>query len=361
MANLRVVFLSNWFANPYKSLLISNLENQGLQVEMYRVSMIFLPQIIRQGKPDIIHFHALPIPVIWRIPVAQFFKLCLLRIQVLILHLLGIKIVWTAHEWHDKNALREHNLTPHLFANIFDNSLDAIISHCQSTKKDITKTWQLKNKGKIFVVPHGNYIDWYPNNIEQSEAKNKLGLAGKKRVFLLFGNMYPYKGILETIDSFQKLPQTEISLLIVGQSQDALLLNSITDKIKEHNNILLIPEKISDSEVQIYMKACDCVVIPYKVFTTSGVAILAMSFGRACIAPRAGFFNDILDDSGSFLYDSDDKNGLLQAMRCAIENTGNSCLADMGKHNLEVVKQWSWKSVAEETCKIYQWCFDRQH
>jgi hypothetical protein len=44
-----------------------------------------------------------------------------------------------------------------------------------------------------------------------------------------------------------------------------------------------------------------------------------MSFGKACIAPKLNFFNDILDDEGSFLYDQNQLDGLLQAMEKAIE------------------------------------------
>ena len=354
MNNLKVLFLSTWFENPYKSLLSSNLENQKVQIKMSRVSSFFLLQIMREGKPDILHFHALPVPVIWRKPVAQFLKLCFLRIQIIILHFLGTKVVWTAHEWHGKIGLRSVCHTPTLFANFFDKSIDAIITHCETTKQDITATWQLKQKNKIFVVPHGNYIDWYENKIEPLEARKALGIPEKNLVFLLFGNIYGYKGVLETIDAFKNLPQEKVSLLIAGSLKEEELEKPIKDKIQGYENILFVPQSIPDNEVQIYMNACDCVVVPYKVFTTSGVANLAMSFGRVCIAPNVGFFSNILDKSGSFLYNSNHKKGLLKAMESSLENKIN--LPQMGGHNLELAKQWNWKYVAQETLKVYQSC-----
>ena len=354
MNNLKVLFLSTWFDNPYKSLLISNLESQKVQVKISRVSSLFLLQIIRRGKPDLLHFHALPVPVLWRKPVAQFLKLCLFRIQILILHFLGTKVVWTAHEWHSKIEFRSVCHTPTLFANFFNKSIDAIITHCETTKQDITATWQLEQKDKIFVVPHGNYIDWYENKIERVDARKSLDIPVNNLVFLLFGNIYPYKGILETIEAFKYLPQEKISLLIAGRAKDEQLLDLIKNSIKGYDNIVCVPERIPDDDVQIYMNACDCVILPYQVFTTSGVAILAMSFGRVCIAPNVGFFNDILDSSGSFLYDSNHKNGLLQAMKNSLENKIN--LPKMGAHNLALAKQWNWKYVAQETLKVYQSC-----
>ena len=76
-----------------------------------------------------------------------------------------------------------------------------------------------------------------------------------------------------------------------------------------------------------------------------------MSFEKACIAPRMGYFNDVLDNAGSFLYDPDSSNGLMFAMKSAIEHRNQ--LTDMGRHNFQKVQQWSWEYVAKETLKVY--------
>jgi len=45
---------------------------------------------------------------------------------------------------------------------------------------------------------------------------------------------------------------------------------------------------IPDNDIQIYMNAADIIVLPYLDILNSGVAILAMSFGKPVIAPRTG-------------------------------------------------------------------------
>jgi glycosyltransferase involved in cell wall biosynthesis len=82
--------------------------------------------------------------------------------------------------------------------------------------------------------------------------------------------------------------------------------------------------------------------------------ILAMSFGRACIAPRKGCIGDVLDGSGGFLYDPDEQEGLLQAMRSAIEN--KAVLQHMGEHNLNAAAQWSWSRIVGMTYSVYNNC-----
>jgi beta-1,4-mannosyltransferase len=84
-----------------------------------------------------------------------------------------------------------------------------------------------------------------------------------------------------------------------------------------------------------------------------------MSFGRACIAPHVGFFKDVLDATGSFLYDSADETSLPYAMKCAIEKRDE--ILDMGHHNLKLAEQWNWNYVVEETFKIYQMCLSSRY
>ena len=157
-----------------------------------------------------------------------------------------------------------------------------------------------------------------------------------------------------SIDNFKKLQQQGIYLLIVGKVYEEELESTILSKIKGYKNILFFHKRIPDDEIQIYMNACDCLIVPYKVFTTSGVAILGMSYGRACIAPNTGFFSDILDESGAFLYDLNHEDGLLHGMKRAIETKDK--LAEMGTYNFKVTEKCNWDYLSEQTLNLYQHC-----
>ena len=45
---------------------------------------------------------------------------------------------------------------------------------------------------------------------------------------------------------------------------------------------------IPDAELQVWLRAADVVVLPFRDILTSGSAILALSFGRAVVAPALG-------------------------------------------------------------------------
>ena len=67
--------------------------------------------------------------------------------------------------------------------------------------------------------------------------------------------------------------------------------------------------------MQMYLRAADAVVLPYKDVLTSGSAILAMTFGQPVIAPAIGCLPESLGAEGTILYDPSTPDGLERALR----------------------------------------------
>lgn len=351
MDNVRAVFLSEWLANPYKRLLAKHLETLGVKVDEYRWSLIFCHKVVNFGEnTKIIHLHTLDRFLLGRNSFFRWLKLFIFISQILLLRLLGIKTVWTVHEWANKFRGGQQTLSPNQ-AVLIGKIFHAIIAHCDTTKDEVKQFFNLEESQKVVTIPHGNYIDCYENKVSPIEARESLDIPENSLVFLLFGGIYHYKGFVEAIDAFKDLSEDNLFLLVVGNPKEEGLEEQIKAKIKGQENILFVPERVPDEKVQIYFNACDIVVAPYKIFTTSGVAILAMSFGKVCIAPDADYFQDILDDKGAFLYSLDSQNGLLQGLQLAIEHRDD--ILAMGKHNLSLAKQWNWDFVAKETYQVY--------
>jgi glycosyltransferase involved in cell wall biosynthesis len=80
-----------------------------------------------------------------------------------------------------------------------------------------------------------------------------------------------------------------------------------------------------------------------------------MSFGKACIAPLQGCIAEVLDEAGAFLYDSNNKDSLLEGINRAIETKDK--LAEMGRYNLTLAKKWNWNYISELTLNLYMSCF----
>jgi len=346
-----------WAPNPYKQLLAEGLAPLGVSVEEYKLTPIFLPKVskvIGWGNPGILHLHSLHVVLMGRNKLFRLIKLLLFIAQVYILKISGTRTVWTVHEWSDKLNSGNQEI-PATHAKILGKVLDAFITHCETTQNEIRDAFSLE-KQKVFVVPHGNYVDVYENKINQSEARQQLNIPSENVSFLLFGSIYRYKGVLEAIYAFKQLNHPHTSLIIAGNPKEADLKDLIDKEIDGYSNILFVPQRIPEEHVQIYMNASDCVLVPYTVFTTSGVAILAMSFGRACIAPKVGFFSDMLDEVGSVLYDVEGPADLLDAMKQFVSKKND--IDKMGIHNRTVAEQWNWSVVAKNTYEIYRSCLN---
>ncbi|EDX86696.1 glycosyl transferase, group 1 family protein [Synechococcus sp. PCC 7335] len=343
--------------NPYQKQLYEKLEQSGITLEGIDRRKIFLPTIIKRGDTDILHLHWLHAYFRAESAIGSLLKLVRFLSGLTILKLRGTKIVWTAHNL--KNHENLYPLSDRICTLSVSKLADAIIAHSYAAKSELCQTFHIKNTEKVFVVPHGNYVEAYDNRISRQEARKQLEIPESSVVFLFFGMIRWYKGVPELIDAFQKLRSKDAYLVIAGRfrNKDKGLENLIQEKVKGNKNIKQVLGFIPEEEVQTYMNASDVVLFPYRKSLTSGALILAMSFRRACVAPKLGCMEEVLDETGSFLYDPSSSDGLAHALENVLHRTHD--LPDMGEHNYQLAAEWSWETVAQMTLDVYRSCVER--
>jgi len=238
----------------------------------------------------------------------------------------------------------------------FSSNVNAIICHCNQAKRLIQKNYRVSQK-KIHVIPIGNYINYYRNDISKENARKLLSLKNDDFVFCIFGRIRPYKGIDTLIKTFKVFIKSDkykkAKLIIVGQPLSNEIKNLLIELSKNINNIILKFENIPDDNVQIYMNASDIIVAPYKKFLTSAIIINALTFSKPIITPRIGCAIGTLDKKGTFLYNPQDKDGLLKALEKAMKN--KDILSKMGKYNFTLAEKMDWKVIGKETIKVYDY------
>src|SRR5690606_12714398 len=126
-------------------------------------------------------------------------------------------------------------------------------------------------------------------------------------------------------------------LVIAGSPLNAQVEKDVRDAVTSPH-VHLHPHFVPDAEIQVYMNAADAVVLPYQDVLTSGAVVLAMSFGKACIAARIGCIPDMLDDEGAILYQPDHPDGLRKALEQA--HASPDRLTRMGERNAERASTW---------------------
>jgi glycosyltransferase involved in cell wall biosynthesis len=345
-------------SNPYQDLLLENLSKIGVQAEFGKrkiyysnIDLSLLYNVIKNKNFDILHLH-------WQHPfilhnkiLLMIFRGFLFVFQLLILKFLKIKIVWTVHNL--KNHENKYVKAELFFTRLLARLADGIIVHCDTSKKEIVKLFKI-NKQKIHIIEHGNYIGVYKERYTRHQSRKIMNIAESQFVFLFIGLVRPYKGIIELIESFKKINDPSVKLIIAGRIEDKELAELLKNKAIGCTNILFKLNYIEDDEIEIYMKSADALVLPYRDIINSGSAVLGMSFGKAIISPRLGCLPEILQSVGGVLYDPDSENGLISAMRKMISSKNN--ISDMGKENFKAAKKWDWQSVAAQTAKVYHSC-----
>jgi glycosyltransferase involved in cell wall biosynthesis len=226
----------------------------------------------------------------------------------------GGSLIWTIHNVlpHDCLYLKQEIE----LRNIICAAASKIHIHSASSLSEIQKYLHVPDE-KVAVVPHGNYVGVYPNNMNRDEARRKFNFTSEQTVFLFLGQIRKYKGIEDLIIAFnqvqQKFPDTH--LLIAGKAMEQIKLEELDITPKVKSKITLIERYIPENELQHFYHAADVAVLPYTKILTSGSLLNAMSFSCPVIVPRVGMTEEIIQDGqNGYLYELENIESLVQTM-----------------------------------------------
>jgi glycosyltransferase involved in cell wall biosynthesis len=275
----------------------------------------------------------------------------LLVVRLLVAKLTGTAVVWTVHNvtMHDRDYPRLEYRFKRAF--VRTGVCDRLVVHCEWAADALVATLDLPGsvRDRVDVVPHGHYIDSYPNDCSQSEARDSLGIDESATVFLFFGLIRRYKGVTDLVDAFRAADIPDSRLVLAGDPATDALERELRERTRSDERVHTAFEFVPDEEIQTYMNAADAVVLPFRRVTTSGSAVLALSFGRALVVPPVGCVPELLDERGTVFYERDSEGALSRALATAAGRD----LAAMGQHNQTVARDYEWDVIAAQTAETY--------
>lgn len=210
-------------------------------------------------------------------------------------------------EFHEVLDPLEENILPirlysRVMGTILRKNINAYIVHSTSDKILVAQRYRI-NQQKIHVIPHGLY-DHFGNAIENKKAKELLSIK-EESVVLSFGLIRKYKGVNYLIRAFEQLPENiaqRSRLLIAGEiweNREELLNQISLSRYRE--KITLIDEYVPDDMIQVFFSAANVVVLPYTRASQSGIAHIAMSFGKPVIVSEVGGLKESMGEyAGAF-------------------------------------------------------------
>ncbi|PAY19339.1 hypothetical protein CKO51_12060 [Rhodopirellula sp. SM50] len=283
-----------------------------------------------------------------------------------------LPVVWTAHNL----AAHDVDLGRSSAANDDHRMTQALIKRCQgimvmsgASERLLRERYTLPKSIRVAKVPHGHYIDAYPNVVSHSQSRKKLGLTDAANVFLSLGSLRPYKGHRELIAAFGQIATADDHLLIAGKSLDSSYLDSLTGWIASQptsvrDRIELHVGEIADESLQDYFAAADIAVLPFSDILNSGSLLLALSFGLPVVAPSIGSIPEVAIKEYHQGYSPQDSGGLQRALtnaRLRFGNCGQIREERIDRRRArsqaiidETRKRYSWKSSAAKLVEFYQ-------
>jgi beta-1,4-mannosyltransferase len=344
--------MPNWTAgNPYQQKLIDASAELGIEIKASNGRGFFpvLGAVKDHGPVDVLHIHwthsfifgdKAPFPYYhgWRFVLG----LAIAKVR-------GIRVIWTLHNLLDHE--RRNRRAELFFRRRIAKLADALLVHCTYALEAASRAYRMspREAGKFRVIPHPSFIGAYDDSLTEAEARASLGLAESDLVFLFFGNIRSYKGVFELVDAFRKFPLSQAQLLIVGRPWDDDIANALADAIRGDTRVRTVARFVEPSEVQVFFRAADYVVFPYKDVLTSGSMLLAMSFAKAVIAPRLGCIPETVDEQCAILYEPSGGESLFQALVAAASRDA----ATMGTASRRRAEQLTWEEAARMSALAY--------
>ena len=334
-----VGFLPWWPQNPYQVLLKRELN--ALDVRVIGNPPLSLMRILlgRDGL-DVVHVH-------WPHGLYKTTGQFLHAVAVLVAYRLRRNnIVWTVHELEAYET--KHPRRDDWFRSVVMRWARRLIVHGEATRRELVQ--QHGYARPIDVALHPAYIDFYRDEVSAPQARRRLGLPADARVFLYFGYIKPYKGVEDLLQAFRLLDDPRAVLLVVGRPLDSAIERAVQAMAAADPRVHTVLGYVPDDDVQLYFRSADVVVLPFRRTQTSGSLMLAMSFGRAIVAPAIATLPEYIDADSAIFFDPEDPQGLGAALRQAAA-ADTERLGASARRRAETL---DWAAMARVHAEVYR-------
>lgn len=301
------------------------------------------------AKPKIFH-------ILWN----NKFELFDRTLLMLYYRLVGKRLVVTAHNVNTRKRDARDSLLNRLSLRIQYRLSDHIFVHAGKMKSELVAEFGVPEE-RISVIPFGINSTVPNSELTAVEAKRILGIGNNEKIMLFFGQIAPYKGLEYLVASFTELLKEDRSyrLIIAGKPKrsdaywkgiEQLIIDSgVLDRVIERI------EHVPDEQTELYFKAADVLILPYRSIFQSGVLFLSYNFGLPVIAADVGSLKEeIIEGDTGYVFKAEDVNDLTNAIRRYFDSDLFRNL-DQQRQGIQryANERYSWTKVAAITNTVY--------
>jgi beta-1,4-mannosyltransferase len=334
------------FANrreqPYNALLYGELRRLGVVVQEYTAARVLT------GRWDVLHLH-------WpdRRVRDDRAAAALLRSTALIALLdaaraRGTRVIWTVHNLQAHEGTYRPRLEEWYWTAL-TRRLHGYISMSDAGIELIRSRFPQLRGTPGFVVPHGHMRGVYADTVDRAQARSRLGLDPHAVVIGCFGQLRAYKNVTHLVHTFRELRRPDLALLVAGRPKPAGLAAELHAAAGDDPRVRIVADFIPDDELQLYLRAADVVVLPYRDIFNSGSAMLALSFDTPVLVPRTAGMQDLADRIGADWVRT--YEGELSAVE--LETAMDRATAP-GRPQRPALDELGWDRIAQATLDAYR-------
>jgi D-inositol-3-phosphate glycosyltransferase len=319
--------------------------------KVFRLSMYYA-RLIRYAvtaKPRIFH-------ILWN----NKFELFDRTLLMLYYKALRKKIVLTVHNVNSRKRDSKDSALNRFTLRFQYRLANHIFVHTEQMKRELVEEFDVQGV-RVSVIPFG-INNAVPNTfLTECEARRRLDIDNNKRIILFFGHITPYKGLEYLIDAFQQIlaGRDDYRLVIAGRPKNCdrywAAIQQTIHKEVQAGEVLLRAEFIPDDETEVYFKAADVLVLPYRHIYQSGVLFLGYSFGLPVLAADVGSLKDeIVEGKTGFVFKPGDAADLAKAIE---RYFASDLYAELRIRRREIrdfaTEHHSWHVVGQATLSTY--------
>ncbi len=328
--------------NLYNNLLTDSLCGAGVEVMDLTHGRLAL-RVARARPGDVVHVHWMHHAYQNRNPLLFVAKSALLLTTLLVLKAKRVRLIWTLHNLYPHEV--KYRRMERTMRTLICRFCFGLIVASETAKRQAMAEFAVP-ASKLTVVKHGHYADVYKPN--GADVRRLYGIGKDAEVYLFLGAIKAYKGVEELIEAYHAV-QTESSCLIIAGKADREM-EAYLRNVKDTRNLVLDMRFIPNEEVADLIGAADVMVMPYKEITTSGSAILGLSFRKLVVMPDNGFIDEYFEEGMVVRYDPGVAGGLAGAMETAMRSVKEGRSPDYDR----ALRQLEWGPIAERIKNVYQ-------
>lgn len=325
--------------------------NVSVLAKIFRLSHYYLKLIAyaASAKPKIFH-------ILWNNKIEMFDRTLLM----LYYRALRKRIALTVHNVNTRKRDGRDSAMNRFTLRVQYRICHHIFAHTQQMKQELIEEFGVPPE-RVSVIPFGINNAARSTDLSPREARNRLAIREGEKTLLFFGNIARYKGLDLLVNAFQELAKQSIEyrLIIAGRPKNcAEYWNSLREKMRpelQSGRILLRDEFIPDDETEVFFKAADILVLPYRHIYQSGVLFLGYSFGLPVLAADVGSLKEeVVEGRSGFTFRAEDAADLAMAVRTYFA----SDLYRELPNRRQAIKDYaaehhSWDVVGRDTIRIY--------